>query len=110
MTTSCYAARPEKGAEPIAGYVLQEQIGVGGYGEVWKATAAGVMAKALKLVFGRHDDARAARELRSLDRIKGLSHPFLISVERIEISNDTLIIVTELAQRNLKQRFVESVR
>jgi len=92
-------------SEPIPGYLTQELIGSGGYGEVWKAHAPGGLVKAIKIVYGGHDPRRAARELRSLNRIKQARHPFLLSIERIEIVDDNLVIVTELADANLKQQF-----
>ena len=94
-----------KDAEPIPGYTLQERIGVDGYGEVWKASAPGGLTKAIKFVYGHLDDARASRELKSLDRIKQVHHPFLLSLERIEIIDGHLIIVTELADMSLRDRF-----
>lgn len=92
-------------SEPIPGYRLEERIGVGGYGEVWRALAPGGLKKAVKIVYGQIGDARAVRELKSLNRAKGLSHPFLLSLERIEIADGHLIIVTELADATLKDRF-----
>ena len=93
--------------EPIPGYRLKDRIGAGGYGEVWKAEAPGGIAKAVKIVFGRHDDERAARELTSLNRIKEVRHPFLLSVERIELVDGHLIIVTELAAKSMANLFEE---
>src|SRR5262245_52297 len=46
----------EKGAEPIPGYVLVERLGVGGFGEVWKASAPGGLAKAIKIIYGKLGD------------------------------------------------------
>ena len=43
------------------------------------------------------------QELRAINRIKDVRHPFLISIERIEIASGNVIIVTELADQNLKQ-------
>lgn len=97
-------------AEPIAGYTLTEQIGAGGYGEVWKAEAPGGLTKAVKLVFGQMQDHWAACELRSLRRIKEVRHPFLLSIERIEIVEGQLVIVTELADGSLKDRSEECRR
>jgi hypothetical protein len=94
-------------AEPIPGYRTSERIGAGGYGEVWKAEAPGGIAKAIKIVYGYHDDERAARELAALNRIKEACHPFMLSLERIEMIEGHLVIVTELASSNLKNVFEE---
>jgi serine/threonine protein kinase len=91
--------------EPIPGYTLRERIGAGGYGEVWKADAPGGLAKAIKLVYGYADGDRATRESKALSLIKSLRHPFLLSLERIEIVDGQLAIVTELADCSLKDRF-----
>jgi serine/threonine protein kinase len=82
------------GYEPIPGYA-------GGYGEVWSADAPGGLQKAVKLVYGTLDEQRASSELRSLQRIRQVHHPLLLSIERIEIVNGQLIIVTELAESSL---------
>lgn len=91
--------------EPIVGYTITERIGAGGYGEVWKARAPGGLVKAIKFIYGRLDDERAACELRALERIKRVRHPFLLSLERIEVVDGQLIILTELADASLKDRF-----
>lgn len=94
-------------AEPIPGYRIQERIGAGGYGEVYRAEAPGGIAKAVKVVFGMHDDERARRELHALNRIKEVRHPFLLSLERIELVDGHLVIVAELATGSLKDLFDE---
>lgn len=93
--------------EPIPGYRTVRRIGAGGYGEVWAAQAPGDLNKAIKFVYGLLDEDRAARELKALNRIKGVRHPFLLSLERIEIVDGQLLIVTELADSSLKDRFEE---
>ncbi|MBI3838390.1 MAG: protein kinase [Planctomycetia bacterium] len=91
--------------EPIPGYFTKELIGVGGYGEVWKTHAPGGLLKAVKIVYANLNSKRASRELRSLNRIKEVRHAFLLSIERIEIVDGNLIIVTELADQSLKQHY-----
>jgi serine/threonine protein kinase len=105
MSSITTAFQLEKNAEPIPGYILQERIGVGGYGEVWKATAPGGLTKAIKFVHGRAEDKWAERELSSLELVKTLSHPFLLSLERIEVIEGHLVIVSEMADSSLKERF-----
>jgi eukaryotic-like serine/threonine-protein kinase len=98
-------AQISKTAELIAGYSLQERIGSGGYGEVWRAEAPGGLLKAIKFIYGRFDEERASCELKSLHRIKEVRHPFLLSLERIEVVDGQLVIVTELADASISDRF-----
>lgn len=93
------------GYEPIPGYILRQRLGAGGYGEVWSADAPGGLKKAVKLVYGTLDEQRASSELRSLQRIRQVHHPLLLSLERIEIVKGQLIIVTELAESSLMDAF-----
>ncbi|MEX0642833.1 MAG: tubulin-like doman-containing protein [Pirellulales bacterium] len=90
--------------EPLPGYRLIERLGTGGYGEVWRAEAPGGLTKAIKFVFGRHDEKRASHEMRALERIRSVRHPFLLSLERIEIADGRLIVVMELADGSIKDR------
>src|SRR5208282_4558537 len=95
--------------EIIPGYTLRSRSGAGGYGEVWKAEAPGGLAKAVKFVYGCLGGERASRELKALSRIKEVRHPFLLSLERIEVIDGQLIIVTELADASLMNRFEQCV-
>jgi hypothetical protein len=94
----------------IPGYTLTTRLGAGGYGEVWLAHAPGGLTKAVKIIYGAFDDRRAELELRSLHRIKMVRHPFLLSLERIEVVDNRLAIVTELADASLKDRYEECRR
>ncbi|MCI0359347.1 MAG: protein kinase, partial [Planctomycetaceae bacterium] len=96
----------QPGMEPIAGYPLIEPLGSGGFGEVWKCQAPGGLHKAIKFVSNSvesedDDSAPAKQELQALEHIKSIRHPFLLSVERVEVVNGVLMIVMELADRNL---------
>ena len=100
----------QSGAEPIPGYQLVQRLGTGGYGEVWKATAPGGLTKAIKIVYGHRCDVRAEQELKSLGRIKEVRHPFILSLERFEIIANQLVIVMELADASLMDRFQQCQR
>ena len=131
------AVRIEAHAEPIPGYRLIERIGGGGFGEVWKCEAPGGLHKAIKFVFGvlpppgdggpsttgnsavtktgdifaaaRTDDDnhRATQEYKALSRVKTVRHPYILSLERYDVIDGQLIIVMELADRSLWDRFKE---
>ncbi len=100
-------SKPQESQKNILGYTLQERIGSGGFGEVWSAIAPGGLMKAVKIVYGFHDEKRAQAELKALDRVKSLRHPFLLSLERIEIFDGQLVVVTELADNCLADVFNE---
>ena len=101
------ASSIQAGFEPIPGYILRGKLGAGGYGEVWLADAPGGLKKAIKFVHGTIDGNRASSELKSLQRIRQVNHPFILSLERIEVVEGQLIIVTELAQGSLHDRLEE---
>src|SRR5271155_2684534 len=100
----------QRDAEPIPGYRLIERLGRGGYGEVWKAEAPGGLFKAIKYVYGdlasAGDDNKAAcQELKALHRVKTIRHPYILTIEQFREVEGQLVIVMELADRNLWDRF-----
>lgn len=96
----------EADEEPIPGYRLIKPLGSGGFGEVWLCEAPGKILKAIKFVFGNLDasasgDGRARQEFHALQRVKEVRHPFVISIERIDILEGEVAIVMELAEKSL---------
>lgn len=94
--------------EPIRGYRLIEPIGKGGFGEVWRCEAPGGICKAIKFVYGdlnglENQRFRAEEELRAVQLIKSIRHPFFLSIDRVENIDGELIIITELADQNLHE-------
>jgi len=99
-------------AEPIPGYRLIEPLGSGGFGEVWKCEAPGGLFKAIKFVYGNlnsldAEGVRAEQELHALNRVKEVRHPFVLSMDRIEIVAGELVIVMELADKSMHDSYVE---
>jgi serine/threonine protein kinase len=112
---SSFRSVKEPHAEPISGYRLIEPMGSGGFGEVWKCEAPGGLLKAIKFVYGSLNaldsgNAPAEEERRAVQRVKAIRHPFLLSMERVECIGDELIIVMELADKNLHDLLVEFQR
>lgn len=100
----------ESTAEPIPGYRLVERLGRGGFGEVWKAEAPGGLSKAIKFVHGEIADGNAKhahQELKALERVRGIRHPFILTMERFDIIDGQLMIVMEIADCSLEQRLRE---
>ncbi len=95
------------GAEPLAGYRLIAPLGRGGFGEVWKCEAPGGLVKAVKFVPCGDDGFR--QEMQAFEQIKSLRHPFLLTLERVEVVGSDLVMVMELADGQLSDRYKECV-
>jgi serine/threonine protein kinase len=86
-------------------YELVRELGRGMFGEVWLARKkpSGI-EKAVKILLQPADRDAAQRELKSLELIKNLRHPYLLATEDFWISNNRLHVVMELADGTLRGR------
>ena len=102
------------GLEPMPGYTLLEPLGRGGFGEVWKCEAPGGLHKAIKFVSSLDSNQRKTtsldQEFEAFQQIKTIRHPFLLTLERVELIGTDLIMVMELADGNILDRYSECVR
>jgi serine/threonine protein kinase len=96
------------GAQPVPDYVLEQLLGRGGFGEVWKAIAPGGVHVALKFI--RLGDQTGAVERRALNVMKDIRHPNLLSIFATWEVGPFLIIGMELADRSLLDRLHEVTR
>jgi serine/threonine protein kinase len=82
---------------------------------VWKCEAPGGLHKAIKFVSGEETDSVVAgnestqlrQEYAAFQQVKAIRHPFLLSLERVELIDGELIMVMELADQQLGDRFAE---
>lgn len=96
--------------EPLVGYRLVQPLGQGGFGEVWQCEAPGGLLKAVKFVFAEEDEIGPEghclrQEFEAFHKIKSIRHPFLLTLERVELTDVGLVMVMELADEHLMDRF-----
>jgi serine/threonine protein kinase len=91
----------------VAGWILEERLGSGGFGEVWKARRRHVdLFRALKLVPVSNETAFASWR-HEISRLEELSHPNIVRFYDADIVNDNgpyddfAWIATELCERSL---------
>ncbi len=89
------------------GYQKLERLGRGEFGEVWRALAPGGVEVAVKIILRTLDHQASQRELKSLETIRQLRHPFLLQTHQYQSEQDHLVIVLELADKSLEDRLKE---
>lgn len=85
-------------------YRLLNRLGRGSFGEVWRAEAPGGVEVAVKIIISPLEESAAQRELRALDLIRRLRHPYLLQTHQYHRHEDRLWIVMELADCSLRDR------
>jgi serine/threonine protein kinase len=114
------------GDQPASGYRLQERLGSGGFGEVWRASSPEGASCAIKIIdlMGK----TALKEYQAISQIKYLKHPNLLPIHAVWLIDESgqvfdaetghssgfdpgknveLIIAMALGQKNLLQRLEE---
>jgi serine/threonine protein kinase len=88
------------GLDACPGYKLRECRGRGSFGEVWEATGDNGQRVALK--FMNCDGATAPREIRTLQQVRQLVHPYLLHIHKVFCYSGYLVLVMELADGSLQ--------
>jgi hypothetical protein len=92
------------------GFKKIKRLGSGGFGEVWSGEAPGGVPCAIKVVFRPIEHEAAQREMQSLQLIKVLRHPFLLSTQQFFLVEGKLQIVMELADGSLRDRLKDCAK
>jgi len=91
----------------LPGYKLQKRLGSGGFGEVWRASAPGDMAVAIKILanLGR---AQGGREYRALQTIKNIRHAHIVPLFGVWLKSGDGRVLGEAELAEAEQRLLAS--
>src|SRR6266851_1907555 len=96
--------------EAIRGYRLLQHLGTGYFGDVWKADGPDGKACALKLIvcdWPQGKPPALESDLKNLANVAAIRHPSLLTLDRLELIDEQLLLVMEPAEKNLLVRFRE---
>jgi serine/threonine protein kinase len=97
-------------AEAIPGYRLLQHLGSGYFGDVWKAEGPDGKPCAIKLVafdWTPRKSTNVEGDFKNLVKVSKIRDPHLLMLERLELVDEQLLVVMELAEKNLFGRFRE---
>ena len=94
-------------ARMVPGYEIVREIARGGSGRVYEVRAPGGIAKAAKVVRLDPDDPLTEREVEGLRLIRSVRHPYLVSIDRVDVESDHITLVMELADCSLREMQTE---
>ena len=100
-TCSGGAEREElsSGMEIVPGYILEQKLGAGGFGTVWRARGPGSVQVALKCLWMGEEKSRL--EWKALAQLKELRHPHLLGIFGLWVSHGWFVVGSELADQTL---------
>jgi serine/threonine protein kinase len=87
----------------IPGYEIVREIARGGSGSVYEVRAPGGIAKAAKIISLDDGNPLTDREVEGLRLIRSVRHPYLISIDRVDVAADHITLVMELADCSLRE-------
>ncbi len=87
------------GMEIVPGYELEQKLGVGGFGTVWRARGPGSVQVALKCLWMGEEKSRL--EWKALAHLKELRHPHLLGIFGLWVSHGWFVVGSELADQTL---------